>query len=587
MSDIDVKRVMKPKWFSFGPLKRGRFNRDTYVIGFDSEAEGGKPFLYQFAHPDGHVDLLDVGRGRYESLRIFVDYLWRTCTRSNVEYVVFGFNLQYEYTQLFRHCGDAVYASEFVLDASNGAWQIRALNDKRYTFVIEWMKQKRQIRVVDAMAFLPMSLDAASKLVHTGAKLAKPTEFSRKASHTPKFIAYAKQDAILTQKLGEHIVEWHRNADINQTISAPMLAARVFRRKYLKTTLPDLTPDLEQYGLYSYHGGKNGYYANKPQLLKEVYNYDIRSAYPEAMAQLPCIEHGEWSFHDGYKAGTHSIYHVDLAYRPCRYHPAYHLGGTRVTDSGRVGLWITGYELDSMVEKREVTLYQCARWEFTTSCDCGKRTPLAAYVADFYALKRDAQIEAERVFAKLNLNSLYGKFFQKQPIGNVGVFDIETEQYVAHDPSEPYDYRAGGLYHPPFASLITGFVRAKIHRLEHKYQSIMTSTDGFFATIPPDPSDIGRELGQLDVSKGELRIWRERLYIFTPSDDGKLKYALHGFRGGIAALRRVPLSLRAFTYQATEMVTLKRARMLIEGKRYEAGAFVQRTFTLQPLDNGP
>lgn len=587
MSTILASRVEKPKWFKVSPLAKGRHARKVCVIGFDSEAEHGKPFLFQFALPDGRVDLLDISRRKHAGLYAFAEYLHNICIRKDTEYLVFGFNLQYEYTQLFRDLPlDVTCSPEFTVELTKLGLTLHVLNEKRYSFTIIFGGTKRRVKVIDAMAFLPMSLNEASKIVDIGSKLPKPKEFSRRKRHTPEFIAYAEQDARLTQKLGENIVGWHERGDVSTCISAPMLASRVFRRQYLHGTWLPMPEDLEQYGLNSYHGGKNGYYATRPQQVKDVWSYDIRSAYPEAMNALPCVDHGTWSFERGYKRGAHCIYRASVEYARCDYAAAYQLDGTRIS-SGERELWITGYELDSILARGEARIHIATRWEFTSICDCGGRSAFRAFVADFYALKRDAIIPAEKAYAKLNMNSLYGKLFQKVPIGHVGEYDLDTGEYVQTDPAETFDYKAGGLYHPPLASLVTGFVRAKIHALEHKYGAIMTSTDGFFATRPPDPEDIGQELGKLDAARGTLRIWRERLYIFTPVGGGKSKYALHGFRGGLETLRRVPLAMRAFTYTATEMVTLKRSRNLIEGVRHSAGEFVTRTFELQPMAAGP
>ena len=589
MSAIDAARVLKPKYFSISPLRRGRYEREPYVIGFDSEAEGGKPFLYQFALPNGRVDLVDVSRKPWESLNVFLKWVHGHCSDRHREYLIFGFNLQYEYTQLFRHLPIGMTTlPEFKFETGDHVYIVSVLNEKRFKFTLEDTRSKLRITVLDAMAFLPMSLDAASKLVDIGKKLPKPDRFTRKERHTPEFEAYARQDAILTQKLGEIIVGWHKEADVTQTMSAPMLAARTFRRSYLSATLEPLPVDAEQYGLNSYHGGKNGYYATKPMLVRKAYNYDIVSAYPEAMRQLPCLDHLQMRFLDHYERDAHATYHARIRYEGCRYEAAYNIDGTRTMAGSNRELYVTGYELAALLDNRECRILSADGWELYSVCDCNRTgsSPLARFVDTYFALKRTATNPAARAWAKLNLNSLYGKFFQKQPQGTVGVFDIGTGEYVEHDPDEPYDFIAGGLYHPPIASLITGYVRAKIHRLEHKYQSLMTSTDGFFSTIAPDPVDLGDGLGALTCTEGELRIWKERVYVFD-GKDGKRKYALHGFRGTVADLLRAPLSLRAFTYRATEMVTLRKSRNLIAGQKHEPGEFVEHEFTMQPMATGP
>ncbi len=633
MAVYDANRIEKPSFFKLAPYRRGRGKRATYVIGFDSEAEQGKPFLFQFAHAgkcpihNQECDLLDIPLEKHAGLYAFIDYLADHCTRKDLEYVVFGFNLQYEWTQLFHDLPDELkVAPEFDVtlktDKLNTA-RIRAMNDKRYTATIELGGTKRRVKLVDAMSGWygagHVSLDTASKMIGAGSKMPKPSEFTRKGARTPAFIAYASQDAILTQKLGEYVIGLHVTYDVPLCISAPHFAARVFRHAFLTREIPLPNAGMEQLGLDSYHGGKNGYYLPKPSLLKDVWHYDIRSAYPEAMSQLPNIETAEWKAYDAYVSGTHSIWRATVTAEPCEYgaiqcrsghyQRRYRGGCSRTcqsplrderTDEGgkRVRnndhaftVYSTGYELDAAIARGEITVIDASGWVMVGE----PGGPLADYCSTFFRLKREAKNATERASAKLFLNSLYGKFFQKVPLGIVRETDLDTGKIIQTDPTQRYDYQAGGLYHPAIASLITGYVRAKIHTLEHRYHSIMTSTDGFFAYEPPERSEIGEALGMLSVEQGSLRIWRERLYIFTANTivhdrdcapDCKSKhetYALHGFRAKVADLLRMPLTAGLkFEYAATAMITLKMSTRTFgkagNRKRYQPGEFVDLPF---------
>lgn len=580
-----AERIRKPSWFRVGPLRRGRPQRAPYVIGFDSEADtDGSPFLYQFAHPDGRVDFVDVGTKKGESFRAFVRYLFENCKRKDAEYLVFGFNLQYEYTQIFRDIPNEAQAqTEFTLYYPTGdcPYVLRAMNDKRYSFTIEFGGTKRRIRVLDAFAFFHTSLADAAKVVGAAPKLGKPSRFGRVARHDNDFVEYARRDAVATQQIGEFITRLHETYDVSTCVTAPQFATRTFRRQYLQQDVPELDVDIEQAGLDSYHGGKNGYYLDRPRLFRKVWNVDIRSAYPEAMRQLPCIEHVDWSLRYEYEPGIHAVYVASIRNGECRYHPIYRDDGTRVPPGATETVSITSYELDSAV------VHGCAeivtiKHAYEMTADCDHETALARYVDDFFEMKRTAPTSAMKATAKLFLNSLYGKFFQKVPLGIVGAWDLVTGEYIFSDPEADYDYEAGGLYHPPIASLITGFVRAKIHGLEHRFGALMTSTDGFFSERPPEPEMLGDELGQLDAVEGELRIWRERLYVFTPRDRGaSRKYALHGFRGTVEALLRIPLRLGNFSYVGkAHPLTLKEAQRSYRGTTYGPGQFVELTFAL-------
>lgn len=552
--------------------------------------------LYQFSVTGtaDDVDLITVPRDRGGPLDAFMSWVHRNCTRKDSEYIIFGFNLKYEFTQIFGNLPSDLnslgeYEFSYPLYAGGvsllATYTVRVMSDKRYGIVIANDATHRRVRVVDAAAFYPgESLDSLSRMLDVGRKVEVETKrFTRADMDNPLFLTYARQDAYLTRRIGEYIVDLHETYDVPTCITAPHFAARVFRRHFLHATIPLPDPELEQAGLYSYHGGKNGYYLPGPKHLANVYSFDITSAYPEAMRQLPDIEHSQWEWRDdgAYLPGLHGIVWIRARYTSCTYRGIMR-HKNEWHESGLIEGWTTTYELDAALERGECEIEKTHGWYMVGE----PGGPLVAYVDRFFEQKRTAT-GAARNAAKLFLNSLYGKFFQKVPLGIVGYYDAETldelgqVRYVETDPDSDYDYQAGGLYHPPIASLITGYVRAKIHRLEHKYRAVMTSTDGFFAIDAPDPDDIGKDLGKLTVERGDLSIWRERLYDFKPHNpESKNKYALHGFRGSVKELRRIPLAWGSYVYDAQQVITNKLALKTFRGRRFRPGTFAVLSFTL-------
>lgn len=551
-----ASRILKERDFEISALRRGfPRTRQQHVIGFDTEAENGEPFLLQIAHPDGRVVLLDVD-GR-SILDCFLRHLEEETRNRRFTYVVFGFHLAYEYTQLFQSLPERSWGySEFLV--TTDWYELYVYNEKRFTFVIKF-PDRRSIRVLDAMAFIPTSLDNAAKVLDIGAKYEKPPIFARSERHNPEFVKYAERDAILTQQLGDYVVDLHKAQDVPLSLSASHFAAQVFRRRYLRDSIPRPSESLEQLGLECYHGGKNAFYRNEPGEYPISWAYDIRSAYSEAMAQLPDVESGQWE--PCRTLYPHSIVQARVDYQGCRYLPLWDL-----REEGPALICTTGYELLSAIQCGCLTIKEI-RGHRLVGDEYGA---LWRYVQDFYDMKKHATTGATKIAAKLFLNGLYGKFFQKIPLGSAASFNLTNGQFQIHDWTQPYDYIAGGLYHPPIASLITGFVRAKIHRLEHRYRAIMTSTDGIFATQRPLPEDVGDDLGQLEANTGRLRVWRERLYIFEPTDGSKAKFALHGFRGKREDLEQIPLEKGTFAYEATTSITLRMAQT----GRFRPGQFV-------------
>lgn len=611
MSDYVADRIEKPPFFRLAPLKLGRGKRVPYVIGYDSEADTatGRPMLLQFSLPE-HRDesetiLLEIPDDPMVARGRFLQFIAMYCTRKDTEYLIYGFNLEYEYTQLFHDLPDTIKRQpEFELTTEltirdtgqDYRFRIRAMNDKRHLATIENLSTKRQVRLLDAMSFFKTSLGKAAKMLELGDKYESDAidreRFTRADLHNPEFLRYARQDAYITRRIGEHIVGMHVTYGISQTISAPHFASKVFRRRFLTGLIEHPAPDLEQAGLWSYHGGKNGFYLDGPARLPDVWQYDITSAYPEAMRQLPDPELATWESVNEYRPGRHAIYCATLRYRRCKYRGMMTLEG-HWPESGIIErVYLTGYELDAMVERGECDVLSASGWMMV-----GPRGgPLVRYVDEFFSMKART-VGPERETAKLFLNSLYGKFFQKVALGRVGSLDLDSGEWIVTDPDSPYDWRAGGLYHPPIASLITGYVRAKIHGIEHKYESLMTSTDGVFGMVPPDRADLGKQLGKLTARRGDLKIWRERVYIFRPTPDvpcepscapfahapkcdNAEKVALHGFRAKPAVLDTIPLAHGSYTYQGRQMVTLKLSTIGLNGERYEPGRFVDLPYTI-------
>jgi hypothetical protein len=590
VSSYVAARIEKPRFFQIAPTRRGRA-RGTTVIGFDSEAEDGAPFCLQFSVAGGPEDALlyTVPPGRHGALNVLLTFLYYACGRRGVEYVVVGWNLAYEWTQLFAGLPDDVIMedqfevqvalSDFDNSRRLGTFRLEVMNDRRYAMRVYHLEAKTRITVLDGMAYFKTSLAKAGKALGLGEKVDLDTDrkrrFTRADIDDPEFRRYALTDAWLTRRIGEYIVEMHEQYDVPTCLTAPHFSATVFKRHFLTAPIPLPDPELEQAGLSAYHGGKNGFYLPGPARVESVWAYDITSAYPEAMRQLPDPSRARWRHEPRYRPGLHALWCVDMDYAGCLHPGALTHDDRKLTPGRYEGLWVTSYELDAIIERGEATLARCRGYAMRGPAG----GPLVAFVDRFFEQKATSTGPL-REQAKLFLNSLYGKFFQKVELGTVGMVVFATGEVLTHDPRVPFDYRAGGLYHPPIAALITGYVRGKIHRLEHKYGAIMTSTDGFFAVRDPDPADLGAHLGGLTAERGALSIWRERLYVFDPAAGGKAKVALHGFRGSPEQLRAIPLAPGEHAYTATDAVSLRQARNKVAGRRVRAGQFVEREFVV-------
>ena len=203
--------------------------------------------------------------------------------------------------------------------------------------------------------------------------------------------------------------------------------------------------------------------------------------------------------------------------------------------------------------------------------------PLAEYVDVFYAKKEATpKGDAKYLTYKLLLNALYGKFIQNVEVEENGKVSAETVINAdGRRTAVAKKFKAGGLFSPVIATLITGFVRAYLHRLEHEYQAIHSSTDSIKTLLPLERLALPRGLGGLNVEvAGDCILLRNKLYLHY---DGPMvaggkpkKYAMHGFWGSVDDLLAVVAGkLTQYTHQHLYKMKEAKAQGLVPLKTYE------------------
>jgi hypothetical protein len=274
------------------------------------------------------------------------------------------------------------------------------------------------------------------------------------------------------------------------------------RQAHYRESLPGGLVDFAQ---CAYYGGRFETTA-VGTVHEPVYGYDIRSAYPAAMTELPCLDHGSWVHWKATggkgrgrrQAAEHeheSFYVAKLEYdvperdqadpwQVCGPLP-HRIGktGSIVNPLGGAG-WYWSPEIPPYAVLSEA-------WSYRRGCDC---QPFG-WVADLYAQR--AEMERERkgsgIALKLTLNSLYGKLAQR--IGRA-----------------PH-------YNPVWAGLITAITRGKVYRLyvDHPRKVVMFATDAVFMTEPAPELTIGTGLGEWEIENdgepyADFTVYRPGIY---------------------------------------------------------------------------
>lgn len=229
------------------------------------------------------------------------------------------------------------------------------------------------------------------------------------------------------------------------------------------------------------------------QIKGPVYEYDLKSAYPAAMPELPCLTHGRWERTDAAGLRRHKglfIAGVQFRAKPSRYagnsgSPSPfvssatgapdnfgQLGGFPVRSKEGHLYWplqgsgvYWSVEIESAKKLGHKITYKSG-WLFHKDCDC---KPFD-WVEKLYDYRQSIGSSGPGYPIKLGLNSLYGKLAQR--LGN------------------------GAFANMIWAGLITAITRAKLNEaifLDPR-SIIMLATDAVYSTKPL-PLPLGERLG--------------------------------------------------------------------------------------------
>lgn len=246
---------------------------------------------------------------------------------------------------------------------------------------------------------------------------------------------------------------------------------------------------------------RNAFYGGRPELSGigpvsvPVYQFDINSAYPSAMREVPCLEHGRWihgEYPDGvslesaaedvsvclvrgrFRADLSRLSSVEKSGRPPLWYglPVRDKSGSISYPSAGSG-WYWSFEVAASIHQRMV-VYE--RWGYVRECDC---QPLG-FVSDVYEQRQALGKDGPGIVLKLALNSLYGKTAQS----------IGSPKYS----------------NPIWASFITAHCRAEIQKFIHQSEQcspdgwcgsdvLMIATDSITTTNPRHDVEVSDALG--------------------------------------------------------------------------------------------
>lgn len=290
---------------------------------------------------------------------------------------------------------------------------------------------------------------------------------------------YNAQELYLLVQLMETVRRHLTDAGITMTRwdGSGAIAAQVLKRHGVQEKPPD---PVREHAYLGFYGGRIETFGFGTHF-GPCWGYDIRSAYPWAMSQIPEIDHASWEIVKGFE-GRFGIYEVvwnikkDLPFYPFPMRDS--RGRLLYPKRGRGWVWYPELMAALKLDLCDIEVVQ------GVVTNTGEGRPYA-WVADLYQQRMEWKREgvaAEKVL-KLGINSLYGKLAQT----------------LGYDPQK---LRLPPFHNPVEAGLITAWVRAKLFlaMCEKPDAIAWCSTDGIMSRERLDLT-IGNDLGNWSKEK--------------------------------------------------------------------------------------
>lgn len=294
---------------------------------------------------------------------------------------------------------------------------------------------------------------------------------------------------------------------------AGAVAAAVLEREGIRRHLSRVNPigpmaQVEQAAQHAYAGGRAEVlrYGHAPRTL--IHHYDLNSAYPSAMLDLPALNTGRWLHEDRPQADdSFSVYRLRWKFRRnAILYPFFWRapnGTIFYPSEGEGWYWApevraAEWALSAGLLRGSVEILE--RWTY----DPIELVKPFAFVREMYDRRAEwkaAKLGAEKVL-KLAINSLYGK----------------TAQHVGFALGRPRFHQL------EWAGWITSLTRARLYEAiapTAGRSGIMLATDGIYS-LEPLPLNVGKGLGAWDYTTHEgLTVVQSGVYWLDNAPDAE------------------------------------------------------------------
>ena len=429
----------------------------------------------------------------------------------------------------------------------------------------------------DSYSILPLPMRAFQKCEFDYSKM----ERKNRTQHMTEIRAYLRSDCV---NLYDMVSQFEHSYGRSLTLAGA--AMRQWQR-IQKSKPPKSTAEYYHSVLPYYHGGRVEAY-EIGQVNGPLTVVDINSAYPYAMMHKhPVGPHSHlWSGNDitdpvrtmsteQIQGSFFTIESESLGAFPWRASPNHPLQFPR--DQVRRIFHVSGWEILAARDTHTLGDYTTI-----TGRTYGQHIAFDQYVDHFYKLKAQAKLDGDNTayqFAKLFLNSLYGKFgsnperykaYWTCPVealddaineAGMSIAGFVGNRIIVSEPIKEDDQR---FYDVAVSASITGFVRAYLHRAIKSCgdgQVVYCDTDSIVTRTLGDSITIGPALGQWEIEANNCpHAWIAAKKLYTiERQDGTHKSASKGIKLTPAKIMRVAMGETIQGYAGAPSMVLPKA----------------------------
>lgn len=463
-----------PRWRCSRRPRSGRHVRKTReVVAFDCETTDAGIVLFLASTSDRRVTYIYDPRG------LTLDRIIPWMVNAARGRLCAGFYFDYDANQIIRQLPGIIQGQL----AANGSvswqrWRFRHVPSKR--FMVSDGRASATIWDVSGWAqcsFVKLcdqwQLGTDAERARVRAMKARRGTFEDATER--ELVDYTTLECALLAEWVERVIKLHEDCDIQlRAYSGPGSTASAMMRAH-GWTPPDVPDVVNRIADAAYFGGRSEISCIGP-VEGPIYSYDVNSAYPRAISQLPEIRGARWFRARTHVPGAWGFYRVRWRQRATSAWGLFPMRGATLPDGHRsVSLlyptigdgWFHSWEVDAAlaVSPRAINVVDAFLIE-------PKDRPFA-WIEDTAQtrLNYKAANDARAFPLKVGLNSIYGKLAQR-----TGTAPLQCLTYAA---------------------AVTAHTRAQLTTLavQHGHDVFLLATDGILSRAPL-PVKVGAGLGE-------------------------------------------------------------------------------------------